>query len=509
MNSKRGLRVVVGLTLTLGLGLAIALGAGEPGLAAHEDGSNRQPLRWIVGLAVDAGLSAQRVAAADVLEALRAALEAQANEPVDEHIAVEHVFTLIPAAVVRVSPDSPGLIEALQNAPNVQYVVPDGPVFTPERLGPVDTNLNGPDGRTGTGRLVAPQAIPVERYSWGVERIGAPAVHRASPAGITGVAVGAEGTGAPFALVVGLLGLPLGGLVARARVQRPRRPWALVLMLGLGVGLLGLLGCSMAVVLPHPGVLGEGVTVALLDTGVDLKHPDLRRNVVGGVDLVNDDDEPQDDNGHGTGVAGLLAAAENGLGLVGTAPAVKILAVKMLRYDEQGSIVDLIRGIEWAVGRGAQIVSMSLGTEEDNTALRRAIRAAYRAGVLLVAAAGNKGTRVLYPAAYPEVIAVAATDRRDRRAWFSNTGPEVELAAPGVELLTTGLAGGYQTVNGTSFAVPQVAGVAALVMSTGLRDPEAVRQRLRRTADDLGLPLTAQGYGLVDAQRAVLGVERP
>jgi subtilisin family serine protease len=454
---------------SLVIAIGIVLWANGLGLAEEP--------RLIVGLRVEEGLLAQSVA-----EALEARLNAQASP---SGIRVEHVFELIPAAVVRVS--DPEALAALQGDPRVTYIVPDGEVATPERW------LREPYAQPPSEDVFG-AATPIELYNWGIQRIRAPEVHRAS--------ISPASLALTLALVPVLLGL---GLV----LPRRRRSGLGLSLIALGLAMGGLSGCTAAVVLPHPGVMGEGITVALLDTGVDLGHPDLKANIVGGVDFVNGDDDPQDDNGHGTGVAGLLAAVENGVGLIGTAPKAKVLVVKMLRYDEQGSISDLIRGIEWAVQRGAQIISMSLGTEEDNFALREAIQAAYRAGILLVAAAGNKGMRVLYPAAYPEVIAVAATDRRDQRAWFSNVGPEVELSAPGVELLTTGLDGDYQVESGTSFAVPQVAGVAALVMSTGLRDPAAVRLRLQRTADDLGLPISAQGYGLVDAERAVLGVGRP
>ena len=403
---------------------------------------------------------------------------------------VEERLELIDAVVATLDPE---LIPRLEQDPRVRYVVPDGVVGTPEfwarRSGRPD---GGPAGFRPTG--VESAAIPVELYSWGVERIHAPEVHRAKLAASPPRSASGALWGLGMLLSLGLLAV------------RPLRRRSPLLLGGMLLGALGALsGCTAALVVPHPGVLGEGVTVALLDTGVDPTHPDLWENVLGGFDFVNGDDDPSDDNGHGTGVAGLLAAAENGLGLVGTAPKVKIWSAKILSFDERGTISDLIRGLEWAVKKGVQIVGMSLGTEEDNAALRDAIRRVHQAGVLMVAAAGNKGFRVLYPAAYPEVIAVAATDENDRRAWFSNMGPEVDLAAPGTNLLTTALKGEYQRVSGTSFSVPQVAGVAALVMASGLRDPAAVRRRLEETAQDLGLFVDAQGHGLVDAARAVFG----
>lgn len=394
---------------------------------------------------------------------------------------VEHVYQLIDALAVRLSEQE---LVKLRQDPYVRYVVPDGTVATPEYWA-------GPSfPKPGSSRVFA-EATPAEFYPWGIERIRAPAVHR------TRAARDVAWWGIPLALaLVGMLG-------RRDRPFARRRRTVTVTWVGFALASF-LSGCTWVAVVPHPGIMGEGIEIAVLDTGIDLGHPDLKANVRGGVDLVNRDDVPQDDNGHGTGVAGILAAAQDGRGLIGVAPGIKLWAVKMLRYDEQGSIADLIRGIEWAVDQGVEIINMSLGTNEDNPALHEAIKAAYARGVLLVAASGNQGDRVLYPAAYPEVIAVAATDKRDRRAWFSNMGPQVELAAPGAELLTTGLEGGYQVVNGTSFAVPHVTGTAALLFATGLRDAQAVRQRLAQSAEDLGLSLSAQGYGLVDAERAVL-----
>ncbi len=453
--------------------VVIWIGLAGVGALGASDASEQ---RVIIGFERPSGLSVQ-----SVVQALESEIFAQGNS-------IEHVYELIDAVVARVDPQT---LEALAGDPNVRYITADGIVATPERW------AGSPSARPAERPELTGQATPVELYTWGIERIHAPEVHRAKLSR-------RDAPGALLAVggftVLGMLGLAVPGRTAR----RLRRSLLAVAALGL---MSALPGCTIAVVLPHPGILGEGVSVALLDTGVDLTHPDLKRNIAGGIDFVNRDDEPQDDNGHGTGVAGLLAAAENGQGLIGTAPKVKIWAIKMLRFDEQGSISDLIRGIEWAMQRGVRIISMSLGTEEDNAALREAIQAAYQAGVLLVSAAGNKGQRVLFPAAYPEVIAVAATDKRDQRAWFSNMGPEVELSAPGTELLTTGLKGDYQIVNGTSFAVPQVVGVAALLFSAGVQDPKQIRQRLDQTAEDLGLSIIAQGYGLVDAERAILGVK--
>jgi subtilisin len=245
--------------------------------------------------------------------------------------------------------------------------------------------------------------------------------------------------------------------------------------------------------------------VALLDSGIDPDHLDLKANYRGGYDFVNDDPLPWDDNGHGTEVAGVLAARENGFGLIGVAPQAELFAVKVLGSDARGTISDVAKGLEWAIQHGMQVVNMSLGTLEDSRTLREAVHAAWEAGLVLVAPVGNESGRVLYPAAYDEVIAVAATDKDDRLAWFSNFGPQVELAAPGEEVPTTYPGNRYQLASGTSFAAPHVAGVAALLISSGIEDNREVRARLDQTAEELGLPHEEVGFGLVDAAHAVLG----
>jgi subtilisin family serine protease len=391
---------------------------------------------------------------------------------------------------------TPGELAVVKQNPNVSYVVNDGLVATPEWW----AGKTFQDA-TGSDEVINSAETPVEYYPWGVRRIGAPSLHKMNPDQFTSNSSANQVVFAIF--VVGLLGAGLVSPFGREFVgKNSNRKFLGVFALILSV--ITLSSCTAIVVLPHVGIMGVGVDVAFLDTGIDMNHPDLEDNYRGGVDFVNDDFTPFDDNGHGTGVSGVAAAVENGFGVIGVAPEIGIYAVKTLRYDEQGTISDLISGIQWAVDRGVSVIGMSLGTEDDNRALYDAIRAAYQRGVLLVAAAGNNGEQVLYPAAYPEVIAVAASTRGDDHAWFSNEGPEVELIAPGMDLLTTSLGGHYSTKSGTSFAVPLVVGVAALMFSVGLNDSVAIRDCLTSTAESLGLSATAQGYGMVDAERAVL-----
>jgi subtilisin family serine protease len=252
---------------------------------------------------------------------------------------------------------------------------------------------------------------------------------------------------------------------------------------------------------------GRNVEVAVLDTGVDTGHEDLM--VYGGVSFVTGTPSYKDDNGHGTHVAGIIAALDNTIGVVGVAPEAKLYAVKVLNSQGSGSLDQVIMGIQWAVNNSMNVISMSLSTKSDYQALHDACDAAYSKGLLLVAAAGNDGKRfglldtVRYPAKYSSVIAVAATDESDKRASFSSAGPAVDIAAPGVDIYSTYIGNSYTTLSGTSMATPHVSGVAALVWAKNpsLTNVE-VRQILDDTADYLGNEKW-YGNGLVDAYAAV------
>jgi len=255
--------------------------------------------------------------------------------------------------------------------------------------------------------------------------------------------------------------------------------------------------------------LGDSsVLVAVVDTGVDWNHPDLAPNYVAlGYDWVNNDTDPMDDHGHGTHCAGIIAAAfNNSIGIAGLAQ-VHIMAEKGLDDWGWGTEDDLANAIIHAVDQGADIISCSWGSYLPSTLIHEAIKYAYERGVLVVAAAGNDNTeRRAYPAAYGEVIAVVATDPSDAPAEFTNFGPWVELAAPGVDIYSIVWDDTYASESGTSMSASHVAGVAALACS---RFPNTARDWLRfwlrYTADDLGdLGFdTRYGYGRVNARRAV------
>jgi len=255
---------------------------------------------------------------------------------------------------------------------------------------------------------------------------------------------------------------------------------------------------------------GYGVKVAILDTGIDGTHSDLEGKVAGGHDFTGIGSY-SDDNGHGTHVSGTVAAIySNNIGVYGVAPSASLYAVKVLDSTGSGYLEWIIAGIEWAITNKIDVINMSLGTTSDMQSLEDACNAAYEEGILIVAAAGNSGNKpgnrdtVEYPGGYASVIAVAASDSNDARASFSSTGPDVELIAPGVSILSSIPGGGYAYYSGTSMASPHVAGVAALVLAANSELTNVqVRSILQQTAENLGLKQEHQGYGLVRADLAV------
>ncbi len=256
---------------------------------------------------------------------------------------------------------------------------------------------------------------------------------------------------------------------------------------------------------------GKNVKIAVLDTGISSTHPDL--TVSGGINLVgkSKNNKWSDDNGHGTHVAGIIAARNNTIGVVGVAPDAQLYAVKVLDAYGNGYISDVIEGIDWAVQNNMDVVSMSLGTTTYSQALNDTTANAYKAGILLVAAAGNNGDGnlstddVLYPAKFDSVIAVSAIDSNNVAPIWSADGEEVELTAPGVDIYSTWLNGGYANESGTSMAAPFVSGVAALVKGKNLSTtPLEIRHTLAYNVIDLGDAGKDRryGFGLVQAWKS-------
>jgi hypothetical protein len=252
---------------------------------------------------------------------------------------------------------------------------------------------------------------------------------------------------------------------------------------------------------------GRGVKVAVLDTGVDASHEDLPR-VLRGRDFVSGDRKPQDPVGHGTFVAGVIAAErDNHRGIAGVSRAT-ILPGRVLNAKGYGRDANIAKAIRWAVRERADIINLSLGGGRSGRILRDAVRFAGRHGVLVVASAGNSGgTREMYPAAFPEALAVGATDLRDRMVWWSQHGSWVDLVAPGYRIASTVPNDGYALGSGTSFSAPMVSGAAALVLAKHPRwTVDQLRSALLRGAADAGPvgPDTYTALGVLDVD-GVLG----
>lgn len=250
------------------------------------------------------------------------------------------------------------------------------------------------------------------------------------------------------------------------------------------------------------------VTIAVVDTGVDLNHPEFKGQLVQGRNMLNTSAPPQDDNGHGTHVAGVIAARTNNLeGIAGIDWAGKIMPIKAMDADGSGSVLDIADGIVWAADHGAMVINLSLGEYADSDYLHEAIRHAYQKGAVLVAAMGNDGiSDPSYPAAYQEVIGVAANDEQNETATFSNYGAHTSVSAPGVAIASTYPDNRYAALSGTSMASPHVAGVAALIRSINPDlTPDQVRSLLEQTADDLGPEGHDEyyGYGMINVGRAI------
>ena len=294
------------------------------------------------------------------------------------------------------------------------------------------------------------------------------------------------------------------------------------------------------------GIRGQGVKVAVIDTGIDYIHdrpsaqeppvvdPEFNGTYQGGYDFVNNDANPMDDNGHGTHVAGILAADHNGYLVVGVAPGVKLWGLKVLGASGSGDYSGLIAALDWSVTNHMDVVNISLGGHDVSAALATAVHNASVAGVTIVAAAGNVvtlndliyGCPVAYPAAYPEAIAVTYTGQNDALTGYSCTGPQVDIAAPGDQIFSPVPIGpcqncstnGYLALSGTSMASPHVAGAVALVLSKGIADAnhdgllsDDVKAHLCATARTASSPAKTDarypnwyGCGIVNVQDALL-----
>lgn len=246
---------------------------------------------------------------------------------------------------------------------------------------------------------------------------------------------------------------------------------------------------------------GEGIKVGVIDTGINYNHEDLKDNYAGGKNYIEPDNpaaDPLDDQGHGTHVAGTIAAVYNSKGVVGIAPKASLYAVKVMDKNGAGMPSDIVRGIEWAIKNGMNVLNMSIGSPAPSEPMHKAIKKAVANNITVVCASGNEATDVSYPAAFPETIAVVASDPNDDYAPFSNYGPQADFIALGKFVYSTMIDGKYAFQQGTSMACPHIAGMAALVYSLGYRTPANVKAALKAAAVPLKqLPVVEQqGSGL-------------
>ena len=251
----------------------------------------------------------------------------------------------------------------------------------------------------------------------------------------------------------------------------------------------------------HEKTRGSGVTVAVVDTGVKSSHSDLSNRVLSGTDYVVPGTSANDENGHGTHVAGIIAAVHNNnRGIAGFAPSAKILPVRVLDRNGSGTSANVAKGIIYAADRGAKVINLSLGSNQSSTAMQSAVSYAISKNVLVVAAAGNSGCGLLgapteYPASYSGVVGVAAVTKSMSRASYSSCGSWVDVAAPGSGIISTmiqnsiGLgcssSANYCTLSGTSFSTPYVAAAGALAIARRGWSQSTVASRLQSTATDL------------------------
>jgi major intracellular serine protease len=261
---------------------------------------------------------------------------------------------------------------------------------------------------------------------------------------------------------------------------------------------------------------GGGVVVAVLDTGIDTEHPDLKDNIIGGRNFTDEGrhDDYSDGNGHGTHVAGSIAAVENGSGVVGVVPEAKLLIGKVLGSDGSGSHAGIIKAIQWATDwRGknnerVRVINMSLGGAFNDPFLHKAILRACAAGIIVVVASGNEGDNredtyeYSYPSLYPECATIAACDEYRKLAYFSNNSLQVDFIAGGVKVISTYPKSQYATLSGTSMATPHIAGAFALAIAIGEKQFKRTLSReeiyglMSKCTCSLGYEKSSEGNGL-------------
>jgi len=267
---------------------------------------------------------------------------------------------------------------------------------------------------------------------------------------------------------------------------------------------------------------GEGIRVAVLDTGIDYAHPDLKDAIEDMKDFSGSRSGPNDTNGHGTHVSGTIAARENSSGVIGAAPLAKILTGKVLGDDGSGSDQSVAAGIRWAIQKKVDIISMSLGAPQYSRLIHSAIKEAHKKGIFIITAAGNEGPSldtVGYPARLPECLAVGAIDRNLKVTRFSSRGDTVDIVAPGDQILSTYPPKRHARLSGTSMATPLVSGVVALMLAkhkkvgggTPIKNNKDLIEHLHKTAIDAGPQGfdPQYGYGIINPKSLLNIAEKP
>ncbi|QHT58872.1 S8 family peptidase [Paenibacillus lycopersici] len=256
---------------------------------------------------------------------------------------------------------------------------------------------------------------------------------------------------------------------------------------------------------------GHRVKVGIIDTGVDFSHPDLKQSLGRGINLLNRGTLPHDDNGHGTHIAGTIAAANQVHGMIGVAPRATVHPVKAFDHNGSAFVSDIVLGIDWCVRSGMDIVNMSFGMKTRSKSLLTAVNNAFNAGVIIVASSGNDGKRksIDYPARYPQTIAVGATNRLRRIAPFSNRGMYIDVYAPGDKILSSWLRGKYNEMSGTSMATSHVSGAIALLLAyrPGM-SPTEIKAVVKRSMLPLRGTKAPRLTGELDVMRMLQAVER-
>lgn len=269
------------------------------------------------------------------------------------------------------------------------------------------------------------------------------------------------------------------------------------------------------------GYMGDGVVVAVLDTGCSITHPYIKHSIIGGMNFTTDhmgrSSDFSDNNGHGTHICGIISAAYNRKnGMSGVAPNAKLLVLKVLGEDGSGDISPILKAMNMAVnwrgpgGKRVNIIGMSFGTEQNYRELEDAVNRAADNNILVVAAAGNDGDgthktdEIIYPGYYNSVVQVGASDINDEPAAFSNSNKRLDIIAPGVDILSLGLNNNYTVMSGTSMACPHVAGGAALIISYYMKEfgyvptRKEIMYQLIRNSRKLNYSRSEVGYGLLD-----------